>query len=197
MSAALRYLALVLLLWTATLATAGESLTGAQLAEQAVEKTATAHDQLNKTLLEEKEWRKDFNKRSWEWHLLSTKIIFTMVVGTVLFGLFLSYLQFTREERILRRRAKRPAATTSEKETPPASTGSSIKISATGLELSSQVIGMLILGFSLAFFYLYVENIYPINEGGRKILAEPAQSELDGGAKAAPEATAALNGSTH
>jgi hypothetical protein len=134
MSAALRYLALVLLLWTATLATAGESLTGAQLAEQAVEKTATAHDQLNKTLLEEKEWRKDFNKRSWEWHLLSTKIIFTMVVGTVLFGLFLSYLQFTREERI---------------------------------------------------------------QGGRKILAEPAQSELDGGAKAAPEATAAPNGSTH
>jgi hypothetical protein len=42
--------------------------------------------------------------------------------------------------------------------------GGQIKLSAAGLEMSSPVIGLLILAISLGFFYLYLSQVYPITE---------------------------------
>jgi hypothetical protein len=41
---------------------------------------------------------------------------------------------------------------------------SSIKVGAGGLELSSQVIGLIVLALSFGFFYLYVKEVYPMVE---------------------------------
>lgn len=38
----------------------------------------------------------------------------------------------------------------------------SISLSSTGIQLGSQVIGLAVLAFSLGFFYLYLEKVYPI-----------------------------------
>ena len=59
-------------------------------------------------------------------------------------GLYFSYMQF--------RMAKR------------AETQTSIKLGKEGLEISSPVIGLLILFISMGFFYMYLANVYPITE---------------------------------
>jgi hypothetical protein len=41
---------------------------------------------------------------------------------------------------------------------------SSIKLGAGGLELSSQVIGLIVLALSFGFFFLYIKEVYPMVE---------------------------------
>ena len=43
-----------------------------------------------------------------------------------------------------------------------------LTIGTNGLQLGSQFVGLVILGFALAFFYLYLDRVYPIT------LAQPA-----------------------
>lgn len=120
-------------------------------------------------------WQREFSRQSWEWHLRSTKLLMYVVLAIVFFGLFITYLQFTQDRRPKR---KKPAATagagpgsgqlesTEDPETSEevADTPSKLKLGPEGLEITSQVIGLLVLCFSLAFFYLYVRNVYPIHE---------------------------------
>jgi hypothetical protein len=40
--------------------------------------------------------------------------------------------------------------------------GGTLKFNADGLEIKSQVIGLLVLALSLAFFYLYILYVYPM-----------------------------------
>jgi hypothetical protein len=108
-------------------------------------------------------WQREHNRDAYSWQLTSTRIIFVMVILIVLFGLFLTWLQFTRD---LRRRPPRAQAKVSDAETTsvthPAGVVSSLKISAAGVEVTSQIVGLLILAFSLGFFYLYVKEVYPM-----------------------------------
>jgi hypothetical protein len=60
---------------------------------------------------------------------------------------------------------------------------STVKIGPGGLEVTSQVIGLLVLAFSLAFFYLYVKVVYPMQE-------VELQRQADSVSAAAPEAGA-------
>jgi hypothetical protein len=91
-------------------------------------------------------WALQYRRESFEWQYTSTIIIFWAVIVLIVAGLGLSYMQFNR--------AKKTASPTS------------IKIGRDGLEISSEVIGLLILFFSLGFFYLYLTNVYPIIEVG-------------------------------
>ena len=83
------------------------------------------------------------NRRdAFAWQSVTTKIIFVLVIVLVLFGATLTALQFTRT-----------------------STGvTALKASTGGIEVTSPVIGVVILTLSLGFFYLYLANVYPINE---------------------------------
>ena len=128
--------------------------------------TSTENNEIKRTqqVAHDEAWRTEFNQRSWEWHLWSTKITFYVVIGTVLFGLFLSFMQFTRAERLSRRKARQGDA---------GAPASSIKLGTSGIEVNSQVIGLLILAFSLGFFYLYVKEIYPMTDSAGKVLKEP------------------------
>ena len=86
------------------------------------------------------------------WQHISSIIIFWIVVILVVSGLILAGLQL-RDKNTL----------------------TTITFSATGkVEIKSPVIGLLILGFSLGFFYSYLRYVYPI----QNINAQQTQSDV-------------------
>jgi hypothetical protein len=85
-----------------------------------------------------------------EWQLTSSRIIFWIVVLIVLSGLLLSWLQFARPDPYVMDATKTPVS-------------SVLKFSFKGgIEVISPVLGVLILVISLAFFYLYLVEVYQI-----------------------------------
>ncbi len=85
-----------------------------------------------------------------EWQLLSSKIIFVVVIGVVALGVYFSWLQFMAR--------RRDGEGTEEGE------ASSVELSVKGIKVTSPVLGVVILAISLAFFYLYLLHVYPIEE---------------------------------
>lgn len=83
------------------------------------------------------------------WQLLSSKIIFVVVVMLVFSGIVFAAIQFY---------AGLKSKTQSGGEVTTFEAGSG------GLKVSSPVLGIIILVISLAFFYLYLVHIYPIEE---------------------------------
>lgn len=79
-------------------------------------------------------------------------VITIVVIVLVLGGLYLSYLQF-KAEYVSRSKIKSGDPQPS-----------SLKISKDGLELSSSVIGLFVLAFSLLFFLTYVQHVFKIQE---------------------------------
>ena len=127
-------------------------------------------------------WNQDFIQRSWEWHLFSTKILMTVVLVILSFGLVLTYIQFTRKPT--RRRRSTPTAAAYARQATGGADDSRIpspipatdspeqddgkatkfKISLEGIEVTSQITGVIILALSLAFFFLYARDIYPVQQ---------------------------------
>lgn len=112
------------------------------------------------------QWQRDYARRGWEWHLFSTQFLFGMVMAIVAFGLWLTHKQFQRDY------VQQAAAPTADGSTappppppsPPLPAPSSLKLGPAGLELTSQVVGLLVLAVSVAFFYFYVKEVYPMRE---------------------------------
>ena len=77
-------------------------------------------------------------------------IIFILVVVLVLSGLSFSAIQFYIALKSVKKRS------TVE------NTNTSIKASLSGIEVSSSVLGVIVLTISIAFFYLYLSRVYPI-----------------------------------
>jgi hypothetical protein len=90
-------------------------------------------------------------QRVFAWQLLSSRIIFVMVILLVLVGIYFSWMQFRSALRGGSAFGERPHDTTFEAST-------------TGFKLSSPVLGVIILALSLAFFYLYLLYVYPITD---------------------------------
>ena len=78
------------------------------------------------------------------WQLISTVIIFSVVNGIVLSGLYFSWMQF--------------------KARGPDGAEASVELGTSGVKVTSSVLGVLILVISLGFFYLYLVHVYPIFE---------------------------------
>lgn len=76
------------------------------------------------------------------WQHTSTQLIFGLVTVVVLAGLGLSFWHVLRGE----------------------SSPSKLVIGDKGIELSSRLVGVIVFVLSLAFFYLYLDNVYPISE---------------------------------
>ncbi len=81
-------------------------------------------------------------QRTYEWQYRSGIIIFVLVIASVTLGLWMSFLHFYQGRK----------------------GGGTMKLSKDGVEVSSPVIGLLILVVSLGFFYLYLSQVYPITE---------------------------------
>jgi hypothetical protein len=147
------------------------------LVEEAVEKCFVNHDiQCNAAIdLHDRKWKEEFAQQSYAWHLFSSKLIFYLVIAIVLFGLYVTYVQFNRDYRswgpvhhVISPAPSVPAMLPEGQAAPETVTAlrpvTSLKLSAGGLELSSQVIGLIVLALSFGFFYLYVKEIHPMVE---------------------------------
>jgi hypothetical protein len=127
-------------------------------------------------------WQREYSRRGWEWHLFLTQLLFCIVLGIVAFGLLVTYLQFRRDYTGRRARPRANAAKPAPDAAPPPGptqpAPSTLKIGPEGLELTSQVVGLLVLAMSLAFFYFYVKEVYPMREIAREAAAPaPASAE--------------------
>ena len=117
--------------------------------------------------------------RSFRWQLTSTWITFVVVIFLVLSGVYFSWLQFRAElprrpaprvvERVEAREgaAGQPGGAADAAQMEPVVHTRSVtqlKASTSGVEVSSPVLGVIILALSLMFFYLYLKYVYPITE---------------------------------
>lgn len=84
--------------------------------------------------------------RVFEWQLFSSKLIFVTVLLLVFSGIVFAGIQFFVGLRS------------------GANEQSHVRISTEGVQVSSPVLGVVILVISLAFFYLYLVYVYPIEE---------------------------------
>lgn len=100
-------------------------------------------------------WSLQHRKNALQLQLLKDNMLFGIVLLVVLFGVYLSYVQFTKG----------------------AQTEGTVKLGPAGFEVTSSVLGVIILTFSLAFFYLYLVHIFPITELEMKVLQFQLGSE--------------------
>jgi hypothetical protein len=102
-----------------------------------------------------------YRSRVFEWQLLSSRVIFLIVLALVSAGIYFAAVQF----RGAMRAAARPAASA---EASPTLSGvtlaTQLEVSAKGVVVNSSVMGVIILALSLAFFYLYLVYVYPITD---------------------------------
>jgi len=101
----------------------------------------------------------DHRLRVFEWQLLSSRIIFVVVILLVLLGVYFSGVQFHRGLR-----ETRMQRATDDTQAPAEEPVTEIEASMQGIKVSSSTLGVIILVISLAFFYLYLVFVYPIKE---------------------------------
>ncbi|WP_142714885.1 hypothetical protein [Fodinibius sediminis] len=96
----------------------------------------------------------EHRKQVFAWQLFSSKLIFWCVLLLVFSGISFSGIQFYKSIR------SEPASDAD-------STGQNLtefEATASGIKVSSPVLGVIILALSLAFFYLYLVYVHPIRE---------------------------------
>lgn len=99
-----------------------------------------------------------YRSRVFEWQLLSSRLIFGVVLVLVGCGIYFAWVQF-RSALVASRRAEAVGAAVAAAPSPLAT---QLEVSAKGVVVNSSVLGVIILGLSLAFFYLYLVYVYPI-----------------------------------
>lgn len=106
----------------------------------------------------------DHSRNSYEWQLWSTKTIFVIVLLLVACGVGVSLLQILFGLGFFepRRRADGDASLHGQRVQRAIWSKTKIKIGIEGAEVETQIAGIVLLMLSLAFFYLYVQNVYPI-----------------------------------
>ena len=112
------------------------------------------------------DWGLSHRVRVFEWQFQSSRIIFFTVLFLVMAGVVFSGIQFWRSIKEAGGRVQEGGAAegpvVADVRVP--GTTSHLEISTGGLKISSPVLGVIILGLSLAFFYLYLIYVYPIGE---------------------------------
>ncbi len=83
-----------------------------------------------------------------KWQLFSARLIFFIVLGLVASGIVFAAIQFRQGMQ--------------GENAADANLSTQVEISDKGIKISSPVIGVIILTLSLAFFYLYLLYVYPI-----------------------------------
>jgi hypothetical protein len=156
--------------------------------EELSKEEQAAHLSDYKSEVEHRNWKREFIQKSWHWHLWSTALLFILVMAIICFGLYITYLQFQKDYGLAEKRlrnsmtAKAVAAVKAgggedSADGSVATRSSSLKFDASGLEITSQVIGLLVLALSLAFFYLYVSRVYPMQTDELTHLQEKSKEE--------------------
>lgn len=100
--------------------------------------------------------------RKWvfRFQLVATNISFVIVIVMVAFGLRFAYVQFSREfPRVLPATAAIDLGGRAENNI---STTTDIEVSLARVKISSSILGVVILGLAMGFFYLYIRFVFPI-----------------------------------
>jgi hypothetical protein len=105
-------------------------------------------------------------KQTFNWQLFSTKIIFFTVIIIVMSGLVFSGIQFYQALKQVNSFSKLVNSENLEKaEHLKGLDKTEIELSiSNGIKINSSIIGLIILSISIAFFYLYILYVYPINQ---------------------------------
>jgi hypothetical protein len=129
-------------------------------------------------------WSNDYAQRIFEHQIWYTNVIFIIVNLLVLAGLYFAWLQFRATinahqaiHRSLAPSGQVPATDDQQEDQKEEAAGPSaadasafsnntLKLGPDGLAISSAFIGLIILGFSMGFYLMYLKYVYPINEVG-------------------------------
>ena len=105
-------------------------------------------------------------KQTFDWQLSSTKLIFFTVIIIVISGLVFSGIQFYQSLNQVNSFNKLINSENLEKaEHLKGFDKTEIELSVSnGIKINSSIIGLIILSISIAFFYLYILYVYPINQ---------------------------------
>ena len=110
-------------------------------------------------------------RRVFDWQHTSSIIIFWVVIIIVFIGLIFSGIQFyiSMQSSLAGKKIKHALAE-GQTETVASSPAEVAEFEASlqGIKVKSSVLGIIILGISLAFFYLYLAHVYPISEVGEE-----------------------------
>ena len=87
-------------------------------------------------------WSTEHRASAFLWQRYTTVVSFLLIITIIVVGMYLAILEF---------RKGRSGVTT-------------LKFGADGVEISSEIIGLIVLTLSLAFTYIYIDRIYPVNE---------------------------------
>lgn len=90
------------------------------------------------------------------WQRVSGVMFFLIAIGILVFGLYLTHLEFNKER----------------------SEPVSLEIGQTGIKLSSEIIGIVVMVIALTYSYLYIDRIYPITEISQGDMA-PSQTTAE------------------
>ena len=102
-------------------------------------------------------WSLDHRRNTLQLQTIKGTILFFIVLAVVGFGLYLSFLQFQKSDK----------------------SEATLKLGTAGIEVSSSVLGVIILTFSTAFLYLYLENVFQIDILGQNNSPISAPSTSD------------------
>lgn len=87
-------------------------------------------------------WSLEHRKVALQFQLLKDNILFVIVLAIVSFGLYLAYTQFEKGGQH----------------------EGSLKLGPAGVEVTSSILGIFILAFSMGFLYLYLVHVFPLQE---------------------------------
>ncbi|MBD2462353.1 hypothetical protein H6G89_15000 [Oscillatoria sp. FACHB-1407] len=94
-------------------------------------------------------WGLEHRKATFQLQLIKDNILFVVVLTILGFGLYLSYIQFKKGDQA----------------------EGSLKLGPAGVEITSSILGIFILAFSIGFFYLYLVHVFQIEEIGQPNIA--------------------------
>ena len=92
-------------------------------------------------------------KNVFKWQLISSKLIFFVVIGLVLSGIYFAGLQFFHAIKLSKKAGDLEKIMNTE-----------LAASSGEIKVSSPVLGVIILVLSFLFFFLYLKFVYPIQD---------------------------------
>lgn len=127
------------------------ALPAAPLPGGLTEETAKIYQQTMRAYYDYRQRGYEHRMGVFEWQSFSTKLIFGVVLVLVFLGIYFAAIQF----HVGLRRGGKPGATGESEVT-------ELVVSVKEIKVRSPVLGVIVLAISLAFFYLYLVYVYPI-----------------------------------
>lgn len=147
---------------------------------EATDEARQACARLQKTAYDHQSWMLEYRQKAFEAHHVYTIIVFAIVCAMVLLGMYLSYKEFAigaaRRQKMIERLIQRVRRTAGGKPDEAKAAGgqdlsaeekaepATLEIGTSGVKVTSQVLGVIVLVVSMGFFYLYLKTVYPIQE---------------------------------